>query len=1399
MLNWSSSTSDYYRSNSATGGGAHSQISGSISSQNSAPSIGSGSKIPSSSMSHHLSSVGSPSVAYRGDGSTSNSSSSHYFGLGSSNLMSTGEATINWSHQSSASGMASTKHVGAPGVSKQISSVIGTNQLPHSNSPAPHHPHPLAPTDWSSDLTVRAGSSGSDEGPSDDSDDGLEALTSLGYNHASPFASSAHHLSSHHHASTNMDGMHAHHHVMMSGDGSTAHAASHILGSNSYGAEGAHMPAHLCAPARQQRFAHHQGALLPTSPDAPATLGTTKFSPGASMRAPRAKRAKHDENHISIAASSSVSTSSAPSTARSALSTSPSSSSPPQDDFGGASSSASISSTSPRASSSSSTTPRLRRSAALAAKAIKDEMADSYEANIDDDDIDVAPGSGVNRKRKRGEQQKAKHNVAEKRRRIEMNDAMDRIKACLSQNDRQDEARPATTKVSILLETADHLENLQYENERLKQQLQALSARMQHLEQEVAHYRGESTDDTTSLVSSPGNDAHRSPRSRLAVSLTSATLLTILFCFAWTPAQNMFQAHLPDTVALSRSLMQHAEASSYEFIFRIIHLITENVLPTITFVLSLLITLYAYSVLIRPIISDKDLIAAHLETVTAIHSARVHGGKTAWMKALKLSQHLGMSPPKNAWMAVPHIVYELLRWLAVHLWFGVFAERAVYFLRGVTPEELDKNCELEVSLAQCLVELCPDTDWGIAATMIRALNLCVVAPNRRFVNGERVVPLYKVKLWAFGAQRLLTHFSVSYRLLAWYCTRSMTKFSKDSDAKQAVVSAKDAKIVVDFPASTTRAHNRSQQPIESPENILGRPMPQHQSKEDSKAKDKAIPHIKEIETVVETSHSDAASNSGPKYVVSTQDDATLFNVMMPVTDEPESQASNGEQKSNSVSASSNCNDSPNSSSNQSSTSLSTTSSGNQSETRSSGTSVVSQKDSSNATKAKRSIETTYRSVCLVHEIAAHMLAGRMDTADTALAELIAIRQSNLPLVSRVSMERLHTAHVIPFTRWGTLRTQLMRALVQGVQGKHKEAVAIAVMVQQEADACRDVETRCASVLLATHFLLLSGHVESAAQQLSQLLLDPQAVACLMSDAQQYSALRAAWILLEANDTNRDRIVENVDFVIDERFIVELKQFVNGLEARRDHRFETLYYLMCVTEAALNAWQRLEEATSHDVALHRFSSDDDDDQEKEQEIFEDGKMKWKASEKAARTALVSATPAALSPLERQKRAMLEAERGDRNGISSISSISSLDELGSSPRNASKRASSSALRAMMFDQRASCFLNLKLLTRRALEVLGHAAGTGAFFLPAYHFLNAKIMLLSGGQSTNVHRVEKELASALSASWPSGRWSRDSLEASIEILHHDLLRPLIQVEDEGNGPSDDLDEPPTARTCS
>jgi hypothetical protein len=930
---------------------------------------------------------------------------------------------------------------------------------------------------------------------------------------------------------------------------------------------------------------------------------------------------------------------------------------------------------------------RMRRSALLAAKAIKVEMMDSFEPSYDDDE-DAAPGaSGQNRKRKRGEQQKAKHNVAEKRRRVEMNDAMDRIKACLSQGDRVEDPKANPTKVSILLETADHMENLQLENDRLKQQCRVLSSRVQLLEQEVAHYRGESTDDTTSLVSSPGTE-RGSPRSRLAISMTSSMLLTILFCLAWSPAQNLIHNHLPDTVALSRTLMEKAEASSWEFIFRIIHLITENVLPTITFAVSLLITLYLYSVFMRPIIRDKDVIAAHIETVTAIHGARVLSGKAAWMKALKLSQALGIKPP-SALMSVPHIIYELLRWVAVHLWFGVFAERAVYFVRGVTPEQLDRNAELEVSLIQCLVELCPDADWSIAAVMIKALNICAVSPNRRFVNGESVVPLYKVKLWAFGAQRLFTHFSWPYRGLAWYCTRRMKRFSSKTNL-QPVFSPKDSKLVVDFASASARAKNRGNVQPDTPETILGanamNSVPSSRStpgtprdplevfgteKTDdlNTSKPTSAPEISLNESSGSVANNASAVSPNPTYIVSTQDDAALFNVMMP------------ENEQNALESPKNA-----------------------------------------ATNGRRSIETTYRSVCLVHEIAAHMLAGRMDTADGALVELIAIRSANLPTISRVSLDRLHSTHMLPFTRWGTLRTQLLRSLVSGIQGKYRDAVEIALFVQQEAEETGDIETRCAAVLHSTQFLLLAGHVEMAANQLSQLLLDPQTVSVLMSDAQHYSALRATWILLEESDTLRERVVDGVDFVVDERFIVELKHFVNGLELRRDHRFETLYYLLCVVEAALNAWQRL------DAVLSRESIE----------------------------ARSSPFPNTTAPIIAAKRAML------------------------------------------LDQRASQFLNLKLLTRRALDLLGKASDTGAFFLPGYHFLHAKLILLSEPQSSSLKRVEKELSYALKSSWQLGRWDQESLEQSIQELHYDLIRPLIQVESEDNATSD-LDEPPTARTCS
>lgn len=1045
-------------------------------------------------------------------------------------------------------------------------------------------------------------------------------------------------------------------------------------------------PSGFYSPPATTQFAASPVAASGRASPSNASPRTSGSGSGAQSK-PRAKRAKLDETQNSSPHLVSLPSAPASAPVSSATMTFASASAlgaQPKTGGANATSNTNNGTSSPPNGTSSSPAPsntRVRRSAMLAAKAIKVEMMDSFEPSMDDDDVEVAPGAnGSHRKRKRGEQQKAKHNVAEKRRRVEMNDAMDRIKACLSQGDRVDDSRGNPTKVSILLETADHMETLQRENERLKQQCQALSSRVQLLETEVAHYRGESTDDTTSLVSSPGTE-RGSPRSRLAISVTSTMLLTILFCMAWSPAQNMIHNHIPDSVGLSRKLMEMAEASSWELFFRVIHLITENVLPTITFVMSLMFTLYLYSVFMRPVIRDKDIIAAHIETVTAIHGARVLSGKAAWVKALKLSQDLGIKPP-SALMAIPHIFYELLRWVAVQLWLGVFAERAVYFLRGVTPEQLDKNAELEVSLIQCLVELCPDADWSIAAVMLKALNLSAVSPNRRFVNGESVVPLYKVKLWAFGAQRLLTHFYWPYRLLAWHCVRRMKRFSNKADL-QPVVTAKDSKLVVDIGSSAVRAKNRGNAPHESPEAILGanlsNPANASQTPRNKNSSNAHTPRgpLDAFDEVSSESSDDTTTTStdsvqsnlistNPTYIVSTQDDAALFNVMMPDT----------EQKA-------------------------------------AGDSTTS-KDT--IPDSRRSIETTYRSVCLVHEIAAHMLAGRMDTADVALTELIAIRSQNLPTISRVSLDRLHTTHMLPFTRWGTLRTQLLRSLVSGIQGKYRDAVEIALFVQREAESTGDIETRCAAVLHSTQFLLLAGHIEAAANQLSELLLDPQTGSVLMSDAQHYSALRATWILLEENDTSRDRVVDGVDFVFDDRFIVELKHFVNGLEMRRDHRFETLYYLLCVVEAALNAWQRM------DAVIHE-----------------------------------SPSPLATdSPIIAAKRAML------------------------------------------LDQRASSFLNLKVLTRRALDLLGKASDTGAFFLPAYHFFTAKMMLLSQPQSSSIKRVERELAAAVKTAWQLGRWDHASLEQSIQELHYDLIRPLIQVENEDNATTD-LDEPPTARTCS
>lgn len=922
----------------------------------------------------------------------------------------------------------------------------------------------------------------------------------------------------------------------------------------------------------------------------------------------RVKRAKREESPEESWTDGSASSSSATSTPPPSTSPSP----PAQ--------------TSPIAAITNST--RVRRSAAVAARAIKAEMSDAYEPGLgydDDDDADAMPGSGSNRKRKRGEQQKAKHNVAEKRRRIEMNDAMDRIKACLSQGgtDSQGQPRGAPTKVSILLDTADHLEGLQRENERLKQQVQALTTRVHVLEQEVTHYRGES-EDTTSLVSSPGGNDQSSPRSRGAILVTSSTLLTILFCYAWSPASQLLQSNLPDTVSLTRTLMgtwiDSTEPTTIQFmlglLFLLVRFFASAVMPTLSFFVSLLITLYIYSVIMRPIIRDKDLIAAHLETVTAIHGTRVHSNHAAWVKAIKLSTQLGSKPPSPV-LSILHIFYELLRCLALHLWFGVFLERAIYILRGITPDTLDKNAELEVSLTQCLVELCPDADWSIAAVTLRALNLCMVSPNKRFTRGVSVAPLYKVKLWAFGATRLRTHFSWPYRLLAWYCTSMINQVSSNKEQK-APISAENANLVVDFPASVIRAKRRDSNNKLSPESVLGK-----SADESSESADASIT---------------AAANSQPTYVVSEEDDANLFNVRMPeVAQETQDTMVDGAGE-------------------------------------------------------RRMVETTYRSVCLVHEIAGHMLAGRMDSADASLAEMIDIRSQNLPIVSRVSLDSLHTAHLLPFTRWGTLRTQLLRAMVQGIQGKHEEAVRTALLVRAEAESCGDVETRCASVLSAAHLLINAGQVESAAQQLSSLLQDPQAVARMVSDAGQNLVLRAMWILLEANDPLRDRTVGGVDFVVDERFFVELKHFVTSLEARRDHRFETLYHLTCVVEALLNVWQQFDQAIAREAANS-----------------------------------IQATTVAI---------------------------------GSPP----KPAIVAGAVAMQLDRRASMFLNLKLLTRRALTLLGSAASTGSFFVPAYHFFNAKHMMLTQGHS---YAVEKALSRTRSSALKHGKWSREAIDNRINDL--------------------------------
>jgi hypothetical protein len=372
-------------------------------------------------------------------------------------------------------------------------------------------------------------------------------------------------------------------------------------------------------------------------------------------------------------------------------------------------------------------------------------------------------------KRKRGELQKAKHNVAEKKRRSEMNDAIDRIKVLLPQ---REETGVKATKVSVLLETADYIEKVQELCCRLAEENQTLSDENAHIKAQLSALRVADQWTEYSTVDGAGTGVsslleHRQQQQQSSgLGIAATALLTVLFFTFWGSFLNVFDVS-DSEYGITRVLLSIPSQST--FITHAVHLITEGYrsLWNVICVFRFVFMLYLLSSWCIPVVQGDALDRAS-EAIRQIQGLRFTANGTT-QRTIKLARRVAkliLRPvPKPSVSLYLGIVLQVFRFVCIQLWFGYWIEKFVLRLRGLA-DAAAKSFPVEAHAFHMLVDLSPRTDATFWYTVLYLYNDATVFPGDS--PSEQLV---RARIYKGISIRLRHQFNIVSRLFATHCDR----------------------------------------------------------------------------------------------------------------------------------------------------------------------------------------------------------------------------------------------------------------------------------------------------------------------------------------------------------------------------------------------------------------------------------------------------------------------------------------------------------------------------------------------------------------------------------------------------------------------------------------------------
>lgn len=431
-------------------------------------------------------------------------------------------------------------------------------------------------------------------------------------------------------------------------------------------------------------------------------------------------------------------------------------------------------------------------------------------------------------KRKRGEVQKAKHNVAEKRRRSEMNDAIDRIKVLLPTKEDEEiaagvGAAPTAsaqkpTKVSVLMDAADYIESVQALCCQLAEENQALHEESHRMKSELAalrvseswssagnspRERASASDGTASStlepqslttdddsidsypsLSPPGpyeisptevaalgvkRDANESLSigSSYGRNFATMALLSVLFFTFWGNFLALFDLNDAE-YGISRVLLSIPSQPTFTTAF--VHFFTEMCRALWGFFcwFRFVFVVYLLSAMrvkhVIPGSAKFEAAKAHLAQVQQMRSKL--GTARTFKAARKLAKSLSREVPKEGEFSLYlGLFVQVFRFIGISLWFGYWIERLVIRLRGLRAQ-VAKAASVELNALHLLVDSFPATNLQFWFAALRLYNdATVFTADTGIVSQE----LLRVRVYKGISLRLRHHLSAPARWFGIFC------------------------------------------------------------------------------------------------------------------------------------------------------------------------------------------------------------------------------------------------------------------------------------------------------------------------------------------------------------------------------------------------------------------------------------------------------------------------------------------------------------------------------------------------------------------------------------------------------------------------------------------------------